>query len=345
LLYSNNGIPKKHPIFPKALFHSPAIKLLGAGNATSTAGYDVARLREDVIRDRYLLHDFAERAGKVTRACYPKLTALAEQLIEILKSAEVDGLDDKNKQNKHKVIVFSFFADTVEWIREYLEGVFATDVKLAAYRGRLARVVGDEGCAGISREAAIFGFATESSEALAGRRDDLYDVLVTTDVLSEGMNLQQCRNIINYDLPWNPMRRVQRHGRIDRIGSPHKDVFMRCFFPDVRLEALLLREARIRNKLALAAATVGVENDRNGTNIGGCWYREILARPTVIDSASAEQSRTTGVGQSFDSIHQARKNQEEGLQLSDLKQLPYSRVHPAQGHPPSRFLAAHVGSN
>jgi superfamily II DNA/RNA helicase len=75
------------------------------------------------------------------------------------------------------------------------------------------------------------------------------------------MNLQQCRNIINYDLPWNPMRLVQRHGRIDRIGSPHKDVFMMCFFPDVRLEALLLLETRIRNKLAQAAASVGVENE------------------------------------------------------------------------------------
>jgi superfamily II DNA/RNA helicase len=67
-------------------------------------------------------------------------------------------------------------------------------------------------------------------EAPAGRRNDLYDVLITTDVLSEGMNLQQCRNIINYDLPWNPMRLVQRHGRVDRIGGPHRDVYLYCFF-------------------------------------------------------------------------------------------------------------------
>jgi superfamily II DNA/RNA helicase len=141
------------------------------------------------------------------------LAALVEQLTEILKNADADGLDDKDKRNKRKIIIFSFFADTVDWIREYLEGVFASDLKLAAYRGRLACVIGDEGHGGVSREAAIFGFVPESSEAPAGRQDDLYDVLVTTDVLSEGMNLQQCRNIINYDLPWNPMRLVQRHGR------------------------------------------------------------------------------------------------------------------------------------
>jgi hypothetical protein len=159
------------------------------------------------------------------------------------------------------VIIFSFFADTAEWIYEYLEGMFAADRRFAKYRGRLACVRGDESCAGVSREQAVFGFVPISSEAPAGRQDDLFDLLVTTDVLAEGMNLQQCRNIINYDLPWNPMRLVQRHGRVDRIGSPHKDVYLRCFFPDQQLDALLTLEIRIRRKLAQAAATVGVESE------------------------------------------------------------------------------------
>jgi superfamily II DNA/RNA helicase len=59
---------------------------------------------------------------------------------------------------------------------------------------------------------------------------DLYDVLFTTDVLSEGVNLQQAGHIISVDLPWNPMRLVQRHGRIDRIGSHHRFVDIDCFF-------------------------------------------------------------------------------------------------------------------
>src|SRR5205814_1548642 len=120
---------------------------------------------------------------------------------------------------------------------------------------------GDESADGVSREAAVFGFAPESSEAPPGSDEDLLDILVTTDVLAEGVNLQQGRNIINYDLPWNPMRLVQRHGRIDRIGSPHRDVFIRCFFPDERLEALLDLESRIRRKVAQAAASVGMEHE------------------------------------------------------------------------------------
>ena len=71
------------------------------------------------------------------------------------------------------------------------------------------------------------------------------------------MNLQQAGRIINYDLPWNPMRVVQRHGRIDRIGSLHSRVFIDCFFPSAHLDRLLGLEARLRRKLALADAAVG----------------------------------------------------------------------------------------
>jgi hypothetical protein len=86
-------------------------------------------------------------------------------------------------------------------------------------------------------------------------------MLVTTDILAEGVNLQQCRHIINYDLPWNPMRLVQRNGRIDRIGSTYRDVFIRCFFPDRLLDELLDLEVRIRRKISQAAASVGIESE------------------------------------------------------------------------------------
>ncbi len=126
------------------------------------------------------------------------------------------------------MLVFSYFGDTVAWIAERLLNVVAVDRRLARYRGRIAVVKGSESFEGITRSDAVFGFAPESTEAPPSRCDDKYDILVTTDVLAEGMNLQQCGRIINYDLPWNPMRLVQRHGRIDRIGSPHEKVFLTC---------------------------------------------------------------------------------------------------------------------
>jgi len=74
------------------------------------------------------------------------------------------------------------------------------------------------------------------------------------------MNLQQCRNIVNFDLPWNPMRLVQRHGRIDRIGSKHDRVFLRTYFPDGQLDALLNLELRVRRKLVRSRSSSSVSS-------------------------------------------------------------------------------------
>ena len=81
-------------------------------------------------------------------------------------------------------------------------------------------------------------------------------------MLAEGVNLQQARHVINYDLPWNPQRLTQRHGRIDRLLSPHPEVFIRCFFPeqDSDLDRLLMLENRLR-KMNQAVKIFG------GTNV------------------------------------------------------------------------------
>jgi hypothetical protein len=227
----------------------------------SAEGCDIKRLRADVEADRDLLLYFAKRAATVKSDHDPKLHQLIRELLEINHQAEKEGLRDEDARNKRKVLIFSYFADTVGWINEYLMNILVKDHRFSPYRGRLAAVAGDESWGSVSREGAVFGFAPVSSEAPPGRDDDLFDILVTTDILAEGVNLQQCRHIINYDLPWNPMRLVQRNGRIDRIGSTYKDVFIRCFFPDRRLDELLVLESRIRRKLAQAAASVGVEQE------------------------------------------------------------------------------------
>jgi SNF2 family DNA or RNA helicase len=80
-------------------------------------------------------------------------------------------------------------------------------------------------------------------------RDEI-DILISTDVLSEGQNLQDCGILINYDLTWNPIRLVQRNGRIDRIGSPHKQIGIYNLFPEEELEALLHLIERLTDRIA-----------------------------------------------------------------------------------------------
>ncbi len=245
-----------------ALDDDELAEILERTGSEPASAYDVEALRAAVEADRALLQRFQARAAAVRNEDDPKLDALVEALVQVLREAEHDaGADELQRRDCRKVLVFSYFADTVDWVERRLRDALAVDRRLAPYRGRIASVSGRQSRGEVSRDDAVFGFAPRSTEAPKGRTEDRFDILVTTDVLAEGMNLQQCRNIVNVDLPWNPMRLVQRHGRIDRIGSPHDQVFIRCFFPDAQLDALLALEARIRRKLTQAARSIGVESE------------------------------------------------------------------------------------
>jgi len=222
-------------------------------------GVDSECLEEDLQSDMKILQRWKSRADAINLDNDPKLERLKEILIEICQKAEEDGFREADTRRNRKVLIFSYFEDTVDHILDYLEKVVKSDDTLSCYKDRIAGVSGSESKKGVPRDKAVMGFAPESTEAPPGVKDS-FDILVTTDVLAQGVNLQDCRNVINYDLPWNPMRVVQRNGRIDRIGSPHKSVFTYLFFPEDRIDDLLTLEYRVLRKLAQAAKTIGLEN-------------------------------------------------------------------------------------
>jgi hypothetical protein len=321
--------------------------ILTQTGAESSKGFDVKLLRGDVEQDRDLLAEFAERASKITRGQDPKLKRLVEKgLKPILRRARQEAANDDDFRLKRKVIIFTYYADTVDWIIEYLQEQFDKDPALRPYRGRLVSVAGEETDLGIPRKEAVFGFAPVSSEAPAGLDQDQFDVLVTTDVLAEGMNLQDCRNIINYDLPWNPMRLVQRHGRIDRIGSPHNDVYIWCFFPDQRLEALLDLEGRIRRKVAQAAASVGVEHEV----IPGAATSDLVFTETVAEIERLKQEdptllETAGERAGAQSGEAYRQELRKGLEKygRQIENLPWGSGSGLTGPRAGHLFCARVG--
>lgn len=251
--------------------------------------YDVHALREDVEHDRDVLLSFATEAETINPEADAKLAALEEQLATIAEEAEAAGIGDADTRDRRKVLVFSYFADTVDWIMDHLTEVVDTDLRLAAYSGRIAAASGSRD----GKEAALFGFAPRTTDAPPGKDEDRFDILVATDVLSEGVNLQQAQHIINYDLPWNPMRLVQRHGRIDRIGSKYGEVFLRSFFPDTQLEELLGLEQRLHLKITQAARTIGVGAILPGSEVQDTTFteaREEIERVRAEDSTFFEEA-------------------------------------------------------
>lgn len=311
------------------------------------AQYDVPALRAAVQADLALLREMEKKAAGVRPERDPKLAALVETLVRIAEEAKAEAADEEDARQKRKVLVFSHYEDTIDWIEERLRVVIDTDPRLACFRGRIASVSGSESRRGINREKAIYGFAPVSAEAPPGQAEDVYDLLLSTDVLAEGMNLQQCRNIINYDLPWNPMRLVQRHGRIDRIGSLHDTVFLRTFFPDAQLDALLDLEERVRRKLAQAAASVGVEAApiQWGAEREQSFAetREEIERLHHGDASIYERGGTAGAAQTGEEYRQELRKaiQRYGEAIEKLPWRMGSGM--AKGAEPGHFFGARVG--
>ena len=269
---------------------------------------------------------FAEQARSVTRSDDPNLAVLVEELAAIAAEAASEGIGSADERNRRKVLVFSYYADTVDWVHGHLVAVAQTDERLAPYRNRIASLSGGSGTD--NKESVLWGFAPRTTDAPEGFNDDRFDIVVTTDVLAEGVNLQQARHIINYDLPWNPMRLVQRHGRIDRIGSHHKEVFLRCVFPDDRLNDLLGLEERLHAKLAQAAASVGVgevlPDQASQTEINFTETREEIERLRNEDAAIFERGGTSRGALSGEEFRQELRQALEDTDLAQqIKSLPW----------------------
>lgn len=232
-------------------------------------------LREDVSTDLALLTELRELSEKAANESDSKVEKLLEELTNIAENSLTVSANGVSSRDRRKVIVFSTYTDTIidihKRVKEALEANPKTPLK--EYVGRIpslpvmggavsAHVAG--GSSGVdqhSRAQIVEGFAPETqgplSDAGEPLAEDKYDILFTTDVLAEGVNLQQAGHIINYDLPWNPMRIVQRHGRVDRIGSKHDKVEMGLFFPGEKLNVFLELEEKLERKLAQAEAAVG----------------------------------------------------------------------------------------
>jgi hypothetical protein len=248
--------------------------------------YHLNELQTDVESDISLLSELRDLAKVVIDRDEPKVMKLTQELSEIAEDARRVDPRGLSHSDRRKVIVFSAFSDTIIAIHDAV----ATAIEnahngspLADYRGRIAppimgayATVHERGASGGvdqgGRASTIAGFAPQTAGPRSASGEptarDEYDILFTTDVLSEGVNLQQSGRIINYDLPWNPMRIVQRHGRVDRIGSKHDFVNLGLFFPAERLDALLALEARLERKLALADAAVGAGEVLPGRGAG-----------------------------------------------------------------------------
>ena len=193
----------------------------------------VAELKNVLTSDTKTLTSLIERSGPWQPTQDAKLDALEEVL--------------KEKHPNQKVVVFSQFADTVQYLDNQLK---SRDVS------ETAPVTGDSA----DPTALAWRFSPDCNEKNQYATDHgEIRVLVSTDVLSEGQNLQDCAIVVNYDLPWAIIRLIQRAGRVDRIGQKATEIVCYSFLPVEGVERLIKLRARVRTRLKENAEVVGTD--------------------------------------------------------------------------------------
>lgn len=157
----------------------------------------------------------------------------------------------KYKRNKKsKLLIFTQFKDTARYIYKHLiDNNFGTISEIDSKNNKNNK-----------KEKVVAQFAPEANPDLFDPNIPEIDILISTDILSEGQNLQDCNTIINYDLTWNPVRIIQREGRIDRITTKHDNIYIYNFIPDDKLDEILKLTKRLAEKIKYINETIGNES-------------------------------------------------------------------------------------
>jgi Asp-tRNA(Asn)/Glu-tRNA(Gln) amidotransferase C subunit len=245
---------------------------------------DLIRWRQDLIEDRNRLATLLSAAQQVNAARDAKLQALRNTIKGKCRQPFNSG--------NRKVIVFTAFADTAHYLYQELSGWARKELGLNS-----ALVTG----AGHNKTtlpklrkdfaSIITSFSPRSKERPEDFADEgELDLLIATDCISEGQNLQDCDTVINYDIHWNPVRIIQRFGRIDRIGSPNERIQLINFWPNMELEEYINLEQRVSGRMVLLdISATGEENiieHQSGNQMNDLEYRRkqlLKLKDAVID--------------------------------------------------------------
>lgn len=200
--------------------------------------------------------DFRDDYPEAVRTDLGRLAAIRDRLhtitpesdpkLELLKALLEDS-------PAHKVAVFATYAETIDYLDRHLPNLVGGRERVTVIGSKTSPDERTGSLARFSPQTVVGpGYVPPAGEV---------DLLLSTDVLSEGQNLQQAQAVISYDMPWNPQRVVQRNGRVIRLLSPHDDVYLTTMLPEPgELEELLRLEATVRAKIR-AAGVFGMESE------------------------------------------------------------------------------------
>jgi hypothetical protein len=258
---------------------------IGGKVKISLADMDLPSWEHDLKVDLQIIEALLASMQKVVPADDAKL----QHLKGVIESKLATHINPGNK----KILIFTAFADTANYLYDNL----APEL-LATHQIHTGKVTGKDAPKstikkGYDFQSLLTLFSPRSKEkaAILPQEPAEIDVLIGTDCISEGQNLQDCDYLINYDIHWNPVRIIQRFGRIDRIGSLNESIQLVNYWPDISLDEYINLKERVENRMMIADVTATGDDNVLSSQANDVAYRK----------------------------EQLRRLQEEVIELEDLK--------------------------
>lgn len=287
---------------------------------------DYISWRRDLAADQEVLRMLLLMLEDITPAHDSKL----QMLIADLKEKFAHPI---NKDNR-KVLIFTAFADTADYLYQELAERIKAECGL-----NVALITGStEGKCTIPKFECTFNNVLTFFSPISKDKDDIFDekdcakklwihenidVLIATDCISEGQNLQDCDYLINYDIHWNPVRIIQRFGRIDRIGSRNKEIQLVNYWPDMELDEYIQLKGRVESRMkATILTSTGDDNLLSDNEKGDLEYRRKQLKHLQEEVVDIEDM-DTGIN-----------IMDLGLNEFRLDLLSYIKEHPDIEHAP-----------
>lgn len=254
------------------------------------ADMDYISWKESLEKDAEVLELLTDMVGDIT----PKHDSKLQELYRVIDDKIANPINENNK----KIIIFTAFADTAGYLYDNVSKYAKTKYSLnsAMVSGS---VDGRTTCPNLRGD--LNTVLTCFSPISKGRdlfdsipKEDI-DILIATDCISEGQNLQDCDYLINYDIHWNPVRIIQRFGRIDRIGSKNKVIQLVNFWPDVTLDDYINLKAKVETRMKIVDMTAtGDDNILSDEEKTDLEYRKAQLKK-LQDEVVDIEDMTTGI--------------------------------------------------
>ena len=216
----------------------------------SLSDMDYKSWRRDLAKDKEVLDLLTIMVDDIT----PEHDSKLQKLFEVLSNKIQHPINLGNP----KVIIFTAFSDTAEYLYEnvskYIKTKFKLDTAMVTGSVEGRSTVPKLRC-DLNSVLTCFSPISKDKHLLMPNDNTVIDILIATDCISEGQNLQDCDYLINYDIHWNPARIIQRFGRIDRIGSKNKCIQLVNFWPDVTLDEYIDLKSKVETRMKIVDMT------------------------------------------------------------------------------------------